>query len=86
MEAIPVNIWDDYADDGDIPSNKKIQMLAVVIAQLKTMDLDGATVVHSDDMILFRGLTHVRRERLVKELQALNLKFKDQPFRFYSES
>lgn len=96
-QDIPVNIWDDYTDeDGstyayiekydDITDEQKCLMMKVVYDFIMTLDMSGVEVSYDDQEIGFENLSHEKREWLVEQLEKSNLKYKDIPFNFYSES
>lgn len=103
-KRVPINLWDDYYDDGCVPKGEhqethmyveeydyfdddmKTEVMRLVLAHLKTLDLTGVEVEDGGSEIYFKHLTHERREKLMEELEASGLKYKDIPIDFYSES
>ncbi len=99
MNTIPFNIWDDYSEsenysstygyveEYDVLSEKDKEAICFLIynqiIQLENLDF----LVKDDcDQISFEKLSHDRREKLVKELNKLELKYNNKLIDFYSES
>ena len=120
LEYIPINIWDDYFDDGssksqetyiyveekDIKPADTKKILQKLLGYInKNIELPWRVKMHIELYdsakkhpllqkeyqfkrweIKVKNLTHVRREKLVEELQHSNLKHNKIPFYIYSES
>lgn len=99
MKTIPFNIWDDYSESENYTStygyveeynilseeDKEAICLLIYnqIIQLENLDF----LAENDcDQIIFENLSHERREKLVKELNNLKLKYNNKLIGFYSES
>lgn len=126
IERIPINIWDDYYEDGYVPEGK-IQETYIYVEDSNISLLDqreslSKLFLYMNDNLDLKGvemtmrffdskmrypnlkgeeyesmhyqrwkieienLTHKRREKLMDELNAANLSYKDIPFDIYSES
>lgn len=76
-----------YIEEHDVLTDAmKEEAIRVVVKFLESVDLEGAKFSWAEDEVLFVGLTHSRRERLVDELNGAGLSFGGIPFDFYSES
>lgn len=94
--TIPFNIWDDFLEGqethgyteeyDDLTEKEREEIAEIVFNYIKNLDMTGVEVTLRGEDVYFRGLTYVRLEELVKELQSANLKYKDHDFDFYSES
>lgn len=79
-----------YIEEYDnLTDNDKTKIMKVVYDFIVTLDMVGVEVELDGKEIYFKHLTHIRREKLIKELELENAKlvFGDvYPFDFYSES
>jgi hypothetical protein len=76
-----------YIEEFDVlTEEQKGEICTNVFNFMKTLDLFGVRTHDSCGEIGFENLSHKRRERLIEELNSANLKYKEIPMKFYSES
>jgi len=77
-----------YIEEFDeLTEEQKSEISALILDNLKRLDLPGVILEKMiDNDIRFTHLSHERRERLIEELEGLNLKYQGVPIDFYSES
>ena len=94
MQNISFNIWDDYevkqnthgyVEEYDfLDYFQRVAIAELVCLQCQKLSEINATI--DEEYVQFVSLSHVRRERLIEELNALNLIFNGLKIDFYSES
>ena len=76
-----------YIEEYDkLTEDQKSEISSLILDNLKKLDLPGVMFEKIDNDIRFTHLSHERRERLIGELEGLNLKYQGVPIDFYSES
>lgn len=102
MKNIGFNIWDDYIEGEDtcgyveeydcLSKTEKHEICLLVFNAINSIKHG---VLYSEfycnyceeyENIAFYNLFHATRDSLIKDLRSLNLKYKDIPISFYSES
>lgn len=92
--------WDDgYVPEGKaqethgyieeyelLNERQKCVIVSYLFDYLKNMDLGDTKLKLSGDGIIFTGMTHKVRHKLLKDLQKSKLHYNGVPFLFYSES
>lgn len=70
----------------DFPDEDKEELASLLIERLKTLDLAGVEVENGGEDVIFKHLTHERREKLIEELNQSEFAYKGKRIHFYSES
>lgn len=71
----------DTLDDAD-----RDRIAIMIFHHLKTLDLTGVQTSLDADYVYLTNLSHARREKLVEELNAANLRYEGRQISVYSES